>query len=136
MDRSTALLKESGSPQRWLPSVQLPFSLKALRTPLLVAIAYYVGAQAAFLVGTLSDRIFAPFWPPNIILLSALLLAPKRRWGLYIAAIFPAHVIAELTVAMPFAPSMVAFATNCLVAILGAAGVRWLLKEPPWFGTL
>ena len=136
MDRRTVLFKEPDSPQRWLTPVQFPSWLKALGTPIFVAHSYYLGAQAAFLVGTLSDRIFAPFWPPNIILLCALLLAPRRRWGLFIAATFPAHVIAELTVAMPFAPSMVAFATNCLVAILGATGVRWLLKEPPWFGTL
>jgi hypothetical protein len=26
-----------------------------------LALAYYAGAQAAFFIGTLSDRIFAPF---------------------------------------------------------------------------
>jgi signal transduction histidine kinase len=135
MDTSTVLLKGAGSRQRW-SAVHLPPSLKAFRTPFLLAIAYYVGAQAAFLVGTLSDRTFAPFWPPNIVLLCALLLAPRSRWVIYVAATFPAHVIAEITVSMPFGQSMVAFATNCLVAILGAAGVRWLLKEPPWFGSL
>src|SRR5262249_52122808 len=57
------------------------------------------------------------------------------RW-LYIAAAFPAHVIAEMTVGMPLAQSVVAFATNCIVAILSAFGVRRFLKEPPWFGTL
>lgn len=127
MDRSTVFPKEA---------LQLRSSLTGLRTPFLVGIAYFLGAQAAFQIGTLSDRIFAPFWPPNCILLCALLLAPKSRWGLYIAFAFPAHVIAEITVAMPFAQSMVAFATNCLVALLSAAGVRWFLNEPPWFGTL
>ena len=54
----------------------------------LVAIAYFIGAETAFLVGTLSDDIFAPFWPPNVILFCALLLAPRRHWWIYIALTF------------------------------------------------
>ncbi len=107
-----------------------------LRMPVFVAIAYYLGAESAFGIGTLSDRIFAPFWPPNSILFCALLLAPKRRWWLYIVAAFPAHAIAELSVGMPANELLVAFATNCLVAIMSAIGVQHFLKEPPWFGTL
>src|SRR6185503_10510669 len=45
---------------------------RSLRMPALVALAYYLGAEAAFVVGTLSDKIFAPFWPPNIISLCTL----------------------------------------------------------------
>src|SRR5262245_38023405 len=113
-----------------------PKEIKSLRIPLVVAVIYYLGAEAAFAVGTLSDRIFAPFWPPNIVLFCTLLLVPKRQWWLYIAATFPAHAIAELAVGMPLAQLLVAFATNCAVAILNAVGVRWLLKHPPWFATL
>src|SRR5262245_49756446 len=138
MERSSLLLKQPRFGQRWLRSarVNLPLSVKFFGLPALVAIAYFLGAQAAFYIGTLSDRIFAPFWPPNIILFCTLLLVAKRRWWLYIAAAFPAHVIAEITVAMPTLQSLVAFSTNCMVAILSALGVRRFLKEPPWFGTL
>ncbi len=138
MNRGTVILKEYGVGKRWLKSAraQLPPYLKFCRAPLLLAVAYYLGAQAAFSIGTLSDRIFAPFWPPNIILFCALVLVPKSQWWLYITAAFPAHVIAEMTVAMPLAQSLVAFATNCMVAILSAFGVRRFLREPPWFGTL
>jgi signal transduction histidine kinase len=101
--------------------------------PLLVAVAYYLGAEAAFLVGTLSDKVFAPFWPPNVILFCALVFVPYRRWWLYIAFSFPAHVIAELGVGMTWPPLIVAFATNCSVAAMNAFGVRYLLGEPPWF---
>ena len=138
MDRSTRLLKRHGLGKRWLQSVrvQLRPSLKSLSAPFLVASAYYLGAQAAFAIGTLSDRIFAPFWPPNIILFCALLFVPKRQWWLYIAAAFPAHVLAEIAVGMPAAQLLVAFGTNCLVAILSAFGVGRFLTEPPGFGTL
>ena len=101
--------------------------------PLLLSVAYYLGAQAAFFLGTLSDRIFAPFWPPNVILFCALLLVPYKRWWLYGVAAVPAHVLAELQVGMPVLQMAVAFATNCLVAVLSAYAVRRLLGAPPWF---
>jgi len=107
-----------------------------VRNAFIVAIAYYLGAEIAFLIGTLSDRIFAPFWPPNIVLFCALLVTPPRQWWIYIAATLPAHAIAELRVGMPMPQSIVAFATNCLVAIVNAFAVRRLMVGPPWFGTI
>ncbi len=138
MGKTEVLLKNNSVRLGWFQSrrLKLPQSLKLLRSPLLVAIGYYFGAQVAFLIGTLSDRIFAPFWPPNVILFCTLLLVPRRHWWRYIAAAFPAHVLAEITVAMPFGQSLVAFATNCILALLSAYGVRRILKEAPWFGTL
>jgi PAS domain S-box-containing protein len=108
----------------------------AVRGPLVTAIAYLIGAESAFLVGTLSDRIFAPFWPPNVILFGALLLAPTSRWWLYILAAGPAHVIAELHVGMAPLPMAVAFATNCAIALMSAVAVRWLIEEAPRHGPL
>jgi signal transduction histidine kinase len=111
-------------------------STASLHGPALVALIYFFGAEAAFYIGTLSDRIFALFWPPNVVLFCALLIAPQQRWWLYIAAAFPAHVIAELGVGMPAPQLLVAFATNCMVALLNAYGVRRFVGDPPWFGTL
>lgn len=115
---------------------RVPQTLRSLAAPALVAVAYYLGALSAFKIGTLTDRIFAPFWPPNVVLFCALILVPKRRWWIYIAAAFPAHLLAESKVGMPGAQLLVAFGTNCLVATLSAYGVQRFLKEPPWFGTL
>jgi len=110
--------------------------LKTIRNSIVVAIAYYTGAEIAFWIGTLSDRIFAPFWPPNIVLFCALLITPPRQWWIYILAAFPAHVAAELRVGMPTGQLLVAFATNCAVAIINAFAVQRLLVEPPWFGSV
>jgi signal transduction histidine kinase len=129
-------LRNARFARRCMQSLRFLKHLKRFGAPVLVAIAYYLGAQAAFAIGTFSDRIFAPFWPPNIVLFCTLLLVPKRQWWLYIAATFPAHVIAEIAVGMPVAQLLVAFATNCSVAILNAFGVQWFLRQPPWFGTL
>ena len=104
--------------------------------PILVGVAYYLGAEAAFLIGTLSDQIFAPFWPPNAILFCALVFVPYRRWPNYIAAVLPAHVIAELSIGMDWTQLFVAFATNSMVALLCALGLRWLLGTPPYFNSL
>ena len=118
-----------------LTRTRLRVSTTPFYGPLLLALAYFLGAQAAFFIGTLSDQIFALFWPPNVILFCALLIVPQRQWWLYIAAAFVAHVVAELGVGMPVPQLLVAFATNCLVALLNAYGVRRMLGGPPWFGT-
>jgi signal transduction histidine kinase len=118
------------------PRYDLAAAALAVRGPLLTAVSYLIGAESAFLVGTLSDRIFAPFWPPNVILFGALLLAPTARWWLYILAVLPAHIVAELHVGMPALPTAVAFATNCAIALLNAAVVRQRLDGPARLGTL
>src|SRR5215510_7803189 len=107
-----------------------------LTGPILLGLAYYLGAQAAFFIGTLSDQIFAPFWPPNAILFCALVLVPYRQWPLYIVAALPAHILAELSVGMGWQQLFVAFATNIMVALMSATGVRGLMGPPPWLNTL
>ena len=51
-----------------LTRTRLRVSATTFSGPLLLALAYFLGAQAAFFIGTLSDQIFALFWPPNVIL--------------------------------------------------------------------
>jgi signal transduction histidine kinase len=116
------------------PQVGFRQALRPLQGPILVALLYFVGAEVAFYIGTLSDQIFALFWPPNVILFCALLIVPQRRWWAYVAAAFPAHVAAELTVGMPAPQLLVAFATNCLVVLPNAWAVRRFVGGPPWFG--
>jgi signal transduction histidine kinase len=53
-----------------------------------------------------------------------------------IAAAFPAHVVAEIGVGMPLAQNLVAFATNCAVALLNAFALRRLMIGSEWLGTL
>jgi integral membrane sensor domain MASE1 len=86
-------------------------------------------------IGTLSDEIFAPFWPPNVVLFCALLFAPVRQWWVYLAAVLPAHIIAELSVGMPWPQLAVAYATNVILALLVAVMGKSILGEPPWFET-
>ena len=103
--------------------------------PALLSIVYYLAAEAAFAIGTLTQQ-FAPFWPPNVVLLCALLLLPRRQWPLYIVATFPAHVLAEWGAAMPVLQLLAAFFCNVSVAYLNAISLSWLLRGPPWLGSL
>jgi len=100
-----------------------------------VGVAYYVGAELAFWVGTLT-YFFAPLWPPNMILLCALLMAPYRSWWLYIAAVLPAHIAAETRVGMQALPLLGAFICNVALALSSAAGLRRLSAGPPWLDGL
>ena len=114
----------------WEPIVSVRFRPIWLALgPFLTAIFYYLGAEAAFAIGTLTQQ-FAPFWPPNVVLLCALLIAPRRHWPLYIAAAFPAHVLAEQGVAMPLPQLLAAFGCNVSLALLNAVTIRWLLRDP------
>src|SRR5262245_9260703 len=103
--------------------------------PIIIAAGYFFSAHAAFLVGTLSDRIFAPFWPPNAVLFCGLLLTRPAKWPAILAATFPAHLMAELYVGMSSTALLWAYATNCAVAISNALVLRWL-SSPPWFGSM
>ena len=104
--------------------------------PVIVAITYYAAAQAAFLIGTLSDQIFAPFWPPNAVLFCGLLLTPRRQWWSVIGAVFPAHALAEWHVGMAAVPMLVAFLTNCGLALLNATTLLRFASGSPWFGSI
>ena len=121
---------------RTLPAERSLEDLKYfLQIALLTFFGYLVAAELAFFVGTLSDKIFAPFWPPNIVLLSALLIARRGwRWIAVLAA-FPAHVIAETRIGMSLSELLAAFATNLAVAALSAAAIQSQIGQRPWFST-
>ena len=82
-----------------------------LAPPVLVSLAYFAAAQAAFWVGTLS-HFFAPFWPPNVVLLFVMLLVPERRWWIFVLAALPPHLIAEWQAGMPVSQALLAFVSN------------------------
>jgi len=61
----------------------------------LFAVAYFVAAKLGVLA-TFPDQGIAILWPPNAILLAALLLSPRRDWPKYLAAVIPAEVAADM----------------------------------------
>ena len=98
-------------------------------TALAVAAAYYGGAKLGLAL-TFSPLPISVLWPPNSILLAALLIAPLRLWWLILAAAFPAHLLAELGGEVPAAMVLCWYASNVAEALIGACGVRLLLRKP------
>jgi len=60
-----------------------------------VAAGYYIGANLGIIL-RLPPATPSVMRPPNAILTATLLLAPPRRWPIYLLAAFPAHLAAEL----------------------------------------
>src|SRR5262249_43444623 len=84
----------------------------AIRVGVLVFIGYYLGARVGFAL-TFHPHPISVFWPPNSILLAALLLTPARIWWFLLLAAFPAHLIAELQSGVPLAMVVCWFVSNC-----------------------
>src|SRR5947207_16009904 len=77
----------------------------------LIGISYYVGAKIGFAL-TFQPHPVSTLWPPNSILLAALVLAPFRRWWLFLLAVLPAHFLIELQSGVPFPMILCWFVSN------------------------
>jgi len=108
---------------------------RSLCAAILVFAGYYIGSKIGFAL-TFQPHPISVFWPPNSILLAALLLTPPRVWWLLVLAAFPAHLIAELQSQVP--PTMVVcwFISNSSEAVIGAGLTRYLLSGPVRFDNL
>ena len=76
------------------------WEVRRLAAAVIVALCYYFGVQVGLAL-TFAPSPVSTLWPPNAILLAALLLTPLRLWWLPIAAILPAHFAAELSLGVP-----------------------------------
>jgi signal transduction histidine kinase len=105
------------------------FDWRVAGISLSVAIAYYIGAKIGFAL-TFQPHPVSVLWPPNAILLAALLLTPVRIWWVLLLAAFPAHLAAQLQGNVP--PTMILcwFISNSCEALIGAGCVRYLIDHP------
>jgi len=104
-------------------------------TALLVFAAYYLGAKIGFAL-TFRPHPVSVLWPPNSILLAALILTPVRVWWLILLAAFPAHLAAQLQNNVPLTMILCWFISNSCEALIGAACVRYLIDGPVRFNRL
>jgi PAS domain S-box-containing protein len=91
----------------------------------LVCIGYFVGARVGFAFTILPSPV-SILWPPNSILLAALLLTRPRTWAVMLLAAFPAHLAIQLANDIPLTMILLWFISNCSQALIGAACVRRL----------
>jgi len=104
-------------------------SVTTVLRALAVSIAYFLGAEIGFAL-TAHPQPVSTLWPPNAILLGALLLAPTRSWPLILAAVFPAHLLSELNSGVPLGMMLSWFVSNCAEALIGAAIIRRYVDGP------
>src|SRR6266436_4517879 len=90
---------------------------------LLVGLAYYGGVKIGFAL-TFQPHPVSTLWPPNSILLAALLLSPKRRWWFLFLAALPVHFGVELQAGVPILMVTCWFVSNCCEALIGALVIR------------
>src|SRR5688572_27340290 len=67
---------------------------------LLVCAGYYAGALIAKSL-RFPDSHLSLIWPPTAIVLAALLLAPPRKWWMYLVAVSPVHIFVQLQDGVP-----------------------------------
>ena len=111
------------------------FNRHLLLIGLLVFAGYYLGCKVGFAL-TLQPHPVSVLWPPNSILVAALLLTPPRIWWFVLLAAFPAHLAAQVQSHVP--PLMIVswFISNSCEALIGAGLTRYLIGRPIRFTSL
>jgi two-component system sensor kinase FixL len=84
-----------------------------------VAAVYYAGAKLGMAL-TFAPLPISVLWPPNALLLAALIVFPRRWWFGLIAAAFPAHLLVQLQSGVPTAMVLCWFVSNVTEALIGA----------------
>ena len=93
--------------------------LRTFGFALLVGISYYAGTRIGFAL-TPSQHPIATFWPPNAILLAALLLAPTRMWWAFLLVLLPVHLFVQTQAGVPVWTAVGWFTSNTGEALIGA----------------
>jgi signal transduction histidine kinase len=102
--------------------------LRAVLAALLVGSGYYIGAKLGFAL-TFQPYPVSTLWPPNSILLAALLLSRTRSWWFLLLAAFPAHLLVQLNADIPMMMILCWFVSNCSEALIGASIFRYLTRS-------
>ncbi|HEX5160082.1 MAG TPA: MASE1 domain-containing protein [Steroidobacteraceae bacterium] len=106
-------------------------NLKSWTVPLAVGAAYYIAAEVGAALAFPSAPV-SVLWAPNAIVMAALLLAPREQWWMYLAAIVPFHLFAQLA-DTPFTQLVIQYLANIGLAALGALAILVISPTPHRF---
>lgn len=95
---------------------------------LATAVSYWLGTQIGFLL-TPAGLPVSVMWPPNAMLLGALLVMRRSWWPLCLLAVVPVHLATQLSRDVPIATSIGWLMTNTGQAVLAAVCLQRL--RPP-----
>src|SRR6267142_3368730 len=111
------------------------FDRHPLTIGLWVFTGYYLGCKIGFAL-TFQPHPVSVLWPPNSVLVAALLLTPPRSWWLVLLAALPAHLAAQLQSDVPPLMIMCWFISNASEAVIGAGLTRYVISGPMRFTNL
>jgi integral membrane sensor domain MASE1 len=114
---------------------RVPPYVRTALPALLVSAGYYVGALIAYKLRFPSLRI-SVIWPPNAVLLVALLLAPARTWWVWLLAAFAAQFVGATQHGTPVGAFVINYVGNAIEAVIAALGVRRFSDSPHRFDNL
>ena len=123
------------SAARNVNSFSAPFDWRLPVIGLCVFAGYYLGAKIGFAL-TFHPYPVSVLWPPNSILVAALLLTPVRIWWFVLLAAFPAHCATQLQSHVPPLMILCWFVSNSSEALIGASLTRYLVRGPIQFTSL
>ena len=115
--------------------VRTVFNQRLLVIGLWVFAGYYLGSKIGFAL-TFKPHPISVLWPPNSILVAALLLTPPRVWWFVLLAAFPAHWAAQLQSHIPPLMILCWFVSNSCEAVIGVGLMRYFVGKPIRFTTL
>ena len=121
----------SRNPRVW----NVPFDFRTIAIGACVFVGYYLGAKLGFAL-TFQPHPVSVLWPPNSILVTALLLTPRRIWWFVLLAAFPAHCAAQLQSHVPPLMILCWFVSNSCEAVISAGLTRYLVGGPIRFRSL
>ena len=110
------------------------FDRRLLLIGLWVFAGYYVGCKIGFAL-TFHPHPVSVLWPPNSVLVAALLLTPPRVWWFVLLAAFPAHLAAQFQSHVPPLMILCWFISNSCEALIGAGLTRYLAGGPSGYKT-
>src|SRR6266853_109067 len=102
---------------------------------LLLAISYYAATTLGVFLKP-PHTSMATFWPPGAILLAALLLARTRMWWIFLSAVLPAHLLAQLQAGGTVPDALGWFVGNAGGALMGAVCIRHFRKARLLFNSV
>jgi PAS domain S-box-containing protein len=89
----------------------------------LLCAAYYAGCFLGYALIFPSSYV-SIVWPPNTILLVALLLSPARHWPWILLLALPVHVLAHVQIGVSLTAALLYYAFDCVLVPLVAAALR------------
>ncbi len=106
----------------------IPTRPQTLLTVFFVGIAYYLGAKLGISLSIPPNGISA-FWPPNTVILAAILLSNHQRWWVFILAMVPANLYAAIDADVSIHRVIIYFIANCTEVLVAAFAITSFLKK-------